>query len=493
MSIKIIYKDIALGADADATVITTEKQAFSEINKIPFGVENPAFATCELNGWGLTDEYKARATEPIAFWSSTQSGGDCVFPTPPIIQLAFTEQYTATGLTIRFAPEAMDYCRKIVVAWYQGNTIKASEYYYPDTPNFVINRTVEAFNQIAIAFMETSLPRKRCKIEGITIGVVREFKADELKSVSAVHEIDLTSETIPINVLDAAIHSKQDIDFIFQRKQPVEAYNENHLIGVYFIEKGAKSSRSDYTFSCADAIGLLELTTTSGGLWLEDTPLTDILSTVIKSPVTFEIDKAFQNSTLRGFIQPDIKEREALQQIAFALGAVVNTSNSKSIKIFPTPETVIADIPPQETYTGGSVDTADTVTGVEITAYTITDERPADGDQSIEYNGIKYKYEAETITATNPNTVTSDPKNIKKFDKSFLVNLSNAQYLADKLMAHYQKRDTYNFSHILNGQNAGGKYTAVLPWEDATRGIVKKMSLSLSNLTVSNTEMLLDE
>lgn len=493
MSVKIIYKDIALGADLDATVTTTEKQAFSEIDKIPFGVENPALATCELNGWGLSHDYKTRDNEPIAFWSSTQSGGDCVFTSSPTIQLAFTEQYTATGLTIRFAVEAMDYCRKILVIWYQGGITKYAEYYYPDTPNFVINRTVEAFDQIAIAFLETNLPRKRCKVEKITIGVIREFKTDELRGATAIHEVDLTSETIPINVLDAEIHSKEDIDFIFQRKQPVEAYNNNDLIGMYFIEKGKKTSRFDYSFSCQDTIGLLELATSQGGLWLEDTPLTEILSTAIKSPVTFEIDTAYQNSTLRGYIQPNIKEREALQQIAFALGAVVDTSNSRAIRIFPPPAIVSGDISPKETYTGGAVDTSDTVTGVTVTAYIISDERPTGNEQSIEYNGIKYKYYTETMHAKNPNTVTSDPENIKPFDKSYLVNLSNAQILADNLMAHYQKRDKYSFSHILKGQKAGGNYTVMLPWEDTTQGIITKMSLSLSNMTVSNAEMLLDE
>lgn len=493
MSAKIIYKDIALGADENATVITTEKQAFSDINKIPFGVENPALATCELNGWGLSHDYKARNNEPIAFWSSTQSGEDCIFTSSPTIQLIFTEQYTATGLTIRFAPEAMDYCRKILVVWYQGGTTKDVGYYYPDSPNFVINRAVEAFDQIAIAFLETNLPRKRCKIEKITIGVIREFNADELRSATAIHEIDLTSETIPINVLDADIHSKQDIDFIFQKKQPVEAYNNNDLIGMYFIEKGKKTSRLDYTFSCQDTIGLLELATSAGGLWLEDTPLTEILSTAIKSPVTFEIDTAYQNSTLRGYIEPDIKEREALQQIAFALGAVVDTSNSRAVRIFPPSDAVSGDISSKETYTGGAVDTSDTVTEVTVTAYIISDERPTDNEQSIEYNGEKYKYYTETMHAKNPNTVTSDPENIKKFDKCYLCNLSNAQSLADKLMAHYQKRDKYSFSHILKGQNAGGKYAVMLPWEDATQGIITKMSLSLSNMTVSNAEMLLDE
>ena len=62
MSVKIRYKDVAVGADSDATVTTSSKTIFSAVEKIPFGVSSPALATCEPNGWGLTHEYKARET-----------------------------------------------------------------------------------------------------------------------------------------------------------------------------------------------------------------------------------------------------------------------------------------------------------------------------------------------------------------------------------------------------------------------------------------------
>ena len=96
--------------------------------------------------------------------------------------MSFTEQYTATGLSIRFAPNSGDYCKKINVVWYQGTTVKYTQTYTADTTNFVINQTVEAFDKIVFVFSETGLPRKRCKIEQILIGVIREFDAKEIKS-----------------------------------------------------------------------------------------------------------------------------------------------------------------------------------------------------------------------------------------------------------------------------------------------------------------------
>lgn len=494
MSVNVRYKDVALGADNDATVTTTSKTAFSGVSKIPFGVNTPAIATCELNGWGLSRDYKARNnSHAFAFWSSTQSGDDCIFATVPTITLEFTEQYTTTGLTIRFAPNSVDFCRKLAVYWYQGGNIKEQAEYTPTSPLFVLNKAVEAFDKLVFEFYETNLPRKRCKIENIIIGVIRDFNIKELKAVKAIHEIDLISNTVPINVLDVEVHSRDEVDYIFQKKQPVEMTDNGDLIGVYYIDKGERTGRLDISFSCKDAIGLLDLVTYGGGLWLTDTPLTTILNDVFGGTYEFDIDPVYQNSTLRGYIKPDITQREALQHIAFALGAVVDTSGTNKIRIFPPPFGLGEAIPEKQTYTGGKVTTSDTVTEVTVTAYIISDERPGDDDTSIEFNGVKYKYYTDTKHAYNPNTVTSDPENVKKFDKCYLVNLSNAQTLANNIMAYYQRRDKYAFKHVLSGQQVASRQTAALPWDGMASGHMTKMTVTTSNITVSDTEMLLDE
>lgn len=495
MSVKVRYKDVALGADRDATVTTTEKTGFSNVSQIPFGVNPPALATCELNGWGLSHSYKARNNHAIAFWSNALSGNDCKFSSVPTITLDFTEQYTTTGLTIQFAVNSVDFCRKLSVYWYQDGEVKEQGEYTPTSPLFVLNKTVEAFDKLVFEFHETNLPRKRCKIEGIIIGVVRDFNGTELKAVKAIHEIDLISNTVPINVLDANVHSTDEVDYIFQKKQPVEMFENGDLIGVYFIDKGERTGRLDISFSCKDAIGLLDLVTYSGGLWLTDTPLTTILNDVFGGAYEFEIDPAYKNSTLRGFIEPNKKQREALQHIAFALGAVVDTTGTNKIRLFPPPlPTFGADeeISPKQTYTGGKVTTSDTVTGVEVTAFDIVDERPGDNDESIEFNEVEYKYTTQVFTANNPNTVTSDPENVKKFDKCYLVNSSNGQALAYNIMAYYQRRNKYSFKHVLAGQKAAGRYTATLPWGGVESGHITKMTVTTSNITVSDTEMLID-
>ena len=491
MAVKLIYKDVALGADEDATVTTSATESFSNVDKIPFGVEAPAVATCELNGWGLTHDYGVLDKQPFAFWSKERSGADCTFSTPPTITIDFSKQYTSTGLTVRFSPSAMDYASQIRVVWYQGGVIKHSGTYYPDTPSYVIAEMVEAYDKIVFTFEKTNLPGKRLKVEQIIIGVIREFGGDELTGATFIHEISPISDTIPENVLDAAFHSKDNVDFVFQRKQPVEGYNGADLIGVYYIEAGKRTGARDYEISCSDIIGVWEIEEYGGGIWINDTPLTDILTSVFGDLYFFDISPEYANSTLRGYIEPGTK-RTALQHIAFALGAVVDTTGTDKVKIYPPVIGEGETIPAAKTYTGGAVEVTDKVTEVTVTAYVIFDERPEENDEYIEFNGVQYRYYTDTKHAYNPDVISTDLPNKIKFTGSYLVNLSNAQRIADSIMDYYMRREKYSFKHVLEGQTPGARAVVSLPWGGNTNGTITKMTISVTGITVSDTEMLLD-
>lgn len=493
MSVKLIYNDIALGAAENATATAPNNEEFTAPARLMAGVEAPAIATAELNGWGLTHDYKARNSQPLAFWSKEISGDDCVLANPPVVTVDFPAQYTVSGLTIRFAPESMDYCRKVSVAWYQGETLKSSGDFYPNSPTFVINNAVEAFDKIVFTFKETNLPGKRVKIEKITVGVSREIGGSELTSVKFLYEINLIADVIPSNLLDATFQSNFDIDFIFQRKQPVQAFDGDKLMGTYYIKSGRQSGADSYSIACQDIIGVLDLGTHNGGLYLTDTPLATILADIFGNSVEFEIDPAYSAATLRGFIEPGTTPREALQQIAFALGACADTSCTEKIRLFPMPTGDGSEIDPRKTYVGGTVDTGDVVTEVTVTAYIISDERPGEDDESIEFNGVKYKYYTDTKHAYNPNAVATDLANKIKFVGMYLCNNSNAQAIAEKIMAYYQRRRVYKYSHVIDGERVGDRVGALLPWGDAVAGNITKMTVTATGLIVADTEMLLDE
>lgn len=491
MAVKLIYSDIALGAADNASVTVTDAETFAAPALLPFGVNTGAVATCEGNAWGLTKDYKVKGAQNFALWSRSRSDKTGVFAEYPLLTFEFTEQYTATGLTFHFSPDAGEYCSEIFVAWYQNGEIKESGYFYPNSGLYALENAVEAFDKIAIAFIKTNLPERRLKLERLTIGIIREFTGRELTGASFVNEIDLISSTIPVNVLDASFHSVGGAEFIFQRKQPVEAFNDNDLLGVYYIEKGERTSERNYKITCQDAIGVLELDTYAGGVWLTDTPVLTIVNDVVGGAFEIELDEALTNATLRGYI-PTGTKRAALQHIAFALGACVDTAGTSKISLFLPLSEGGAEIPPTETYTGGKITMSDIVTNVSVMSYKFYAEKQNDKQSTIEINGTEYFYDETPYTAENPNVSAGTLPNVIEFAGCYLINENNAQRIADNILAYYMRREKYSAKHIISGQHTGGRATVHLPWDDIKSGNVIKMTISVSGITASDTEFLLD-
>lgn len=492
MAVRIVYSDIPLGARENATITAAETESFATPALLPYGVNTGAVATCEPNAWGLSHDYKARGTQQFAMWSKVKSNETGAFDEAPVIVIDFTEQYTSTGLSFRFAPDAGEYCTRLSVVWYQGETVKEQGTFSPTSAQYALENAVEAFDKIKITFEATNVPHRRLKLEQITIGVVREFTGRELTGAQFVHEIDLVSNTVPINVLDASFHSSGDAEYIFQRKQPVEAFKDNDLIGVYYIEKGERTSSQNYSITCQDAIGVLDLDTYDGGLWIKDTPIETILDDVLGGAFEIEIDAALAGSTLRGFIPPSGTKRTALQHIAFALGACIDTAGTSKIRLFLPAVGNGAEIPAQETYTGGKVTTADMITNVDVIGYEISDKRPDSEDEYIEFERVKYVCVSRTYMAKNPNITEGTLPNRLTFDKCYLCNASNAQARANAILAYYMRRNTYSAKHIVHSQNLGDRATVALPWGDVANANIKKMTISVTGITVSDTEFLLD-
>lgn len=491
MAVKIIYSDVALGAAEDAAVSVTDRETFADPGLLPVGVPSAAVVTLEHNAWLLSGEYEPKAGQQFALWSSARSGNDGTFATPPTITVTFSQQYTSSGLTLRFAGDG-DYCSKISVQWLQGGAVKDSGTFYPTESLFLLERAVQAYDKVVIRLEETNLPRRRAKLEQLLFGIVREFDGEELTGARFVHEVSLISDTVPINVMDASFHGKTGAEYIFQRKQPVEAYNDGDLIGVYYIEKGERTGTNDYAIACQDAIGTLDLDTYPGALYLTDTPVEDVLADIVGGAFELNIDPAFAGATVRGLIPEAGTRRQALQAVAFTIGACVDTSGTRKIKVFPAPTGSAAVIPAADTYVGGKVNTSDTITEVVVTAYDITSSTPGSDDDAVKFAGREYKTTLTSATATNPNTVTTDLANRVVVEGCYLVNSGNAQAVADRLLAYYMRRQTYSTKHVVHGQAVGDRAEMTLPWSDQVTGHITKMTVSITGLVVADTELLID-
>lgn len=496
MAIKLIYSDLPLGAAEDAAVTAGNYESFSAPHSLPFGVSSGAVATLEHNAWGLTSDIKTKDNQPFAFWTNYKSNSNGIFENPPMITIEFSEQYTATGLSFRFAPDNNEYCNHIFVEWWQNGAVKESGDFYPASTIYVLENTVEAFDKIVVKLISTNLPERRAKLEALLTGVIREINGKELISTQYINEIDLISNTVPINVLDAEFYNLSSADLIFQKKQPVEVFDKEALVGVYYIETGERTGKNNYSLSCQDAIGILDKDTYPGGLWLEDVLAVDVLNDIVGGVFELDISPEYAESKIRGYM-PECTRREAMQKVIFTLGAVVDTSGTKKIKVFPPPMGEGAEIPATETYIGGKVSTADTVTEVIVYGYDIEDKRPSEPWHKyleIEVDGEKeqFRYDLITASAKNPNVSAGTLTNKVEYAECYLINSTNAQKKADEILNYYMRRNTYNASHIVRGQKPSERAIVSLPWGGSQSGNIIRMQVVTTGITVSNTDFLLD-
>jgi len=208
--------------------------------------------------WLLDGSFKLLRNQDIPFWSKQMSDENGVFSTPPVIEIEFDEQYTTFGIYLRFSPETGDYCTSVTIKWYQDATLLDSKNLTPTSVSYFCANKVTAFNKVVIFLNATNRPHRYARVENIIFGIIREFGADEFRSVTILQELDLISSELPISTLNWLLVSKSDIEYIFQLKQPVEAYSGSNLIGVFYISEAKRTGPNTYEITCEDALGVLD-------------------------------------------------------------------------------------------------------------------------------------------------------------------------------------------------------------------------------------------
>ena len=120
MSVRIVYQDIAAGADEDALVSTQNAASFADVSLLPFGSDHAPIAALGPGSWLLDGSREILDRQPVGFWSKAMSGADGRFESPPEIVIEFDERYTSPGLYLTFDPASGEYCGSVTIQWWQG-------------------------------------------------------------------------------------------------------------------------------------------------------------------------------------------------------------------------------------------------------------------------------------------------------------------------------------------------------------------------------------
>lgn len=483
MSVKLIYKDFAVGADEDAYMSESGAFGGSDVSLLPFGSGNEKnYATLELNSWSLDGSKILYDGGVVSFWSEELSERDCSFATPPSISAEFDNQYTSQGIYFDF--DATTWCSSLRITWYRAGSVISQKTFYPDAATYFCENQVTAYDKVLIEIISTSLPHLRARIRQILFGIVREFKRDELRGVKIMQEIDPTSRNLPYSTLDWRLKSKKAVDFVFQKKQPIEVKDNNNLLGVFYIAKSDRLSEKTYDITCTDAIGVLEDSQFPDAVYTNKNAHS--LAQEICDGFDLEMESSLMSKTVSGIVKGKSR-RGALQQLCFAIGATATTDGTNKVRIFKLRTDGATEIPERRTRLGGSVKRADIVTAVKLTAHSYNS---SGSGESVDIGGVTY-YDTKTVTTIiNPIVTATDKQNVIEIADATLISPSNVAEIAQLVYDYAVRRDTHKVKFRVDGERIGDYVTTHTNWGESVTGHYAKATIVLSGIVVSDAEVI---
>ena len=211
-----------------------------------------------------------------------------------------------------------------------------------------------------------------------------------------------------------------------------------------------------------------------------------VLESILAGHFGLELAEELQSEKLTGYI-PDCSRREALQQVAFALRAVVDTSGTGNVKVWRLPEADAAEIPLERLYTGGDVSTSAIVTEVRVTAHTYSTS--GSGSETVSVDGKTYYHTTAVTTKQNPNVTASTKPNVIEVKEATLVNSENVAAVTQHVFDYYMRRQTHGVKIVMSEEMPGDYVTTTTPWGDQITGTITSMSIKLSGIAAAECEI----
>lgn len=419
--VAIRYGDVAPEAKENFVPTASESKFDTLAQLQQYNLNFPNYANpCELYQTVLDGTASAFPSVPeqanLGLWSEQLSNDDGTFTEPIVLELQSVGQYSSQGLTLTFDTYNQIYATRLSIKWLRitgdGITTLAEQEFTPDNAFYFCRKQVENYNKVVITFYSLNMPKNRLKLRVIDYGYGTFFYGDELRGVKLIQEIDPISTQISINTADFTLDSKTDMEYSFQAKQPLSVYFNGKLKATTFVKKSTRKAKRLWSIQSEDYIGLLDSIPYYGGIYTNKNAvelLTDIF-TVAKVP--YSIDDVFANAVVTGYI-PYTTCREALMQVAFAIQAVVDTSNSEVVKVFALEEDVKQTIPLNRILQGQNFADEETVTGVEVAVHSYKPITETDDVYEATESGtgqnifVKFSEPLHDLSITNGEIVSS--------------------------------------------------------------------------------------
>lgn len=359
---KVSFGVFDVTARGDATA-AAEGQPFTDPAQTLDTVTTiPAVGTCELDQFKVDGSMSLFPGYPPAgmnfgWWSSEVSGADGTFADPPVITYTFTQPHSSVGLTLQF----QELVQGITVTAYQDDAILAVKTFSGINSTLaVLNFPVENYDKIVIEILRVQ-PFHYAKLLEIGFGVEYVYDDTVLTGFDVLEEIDLTSNTISSNTATITLNNldqrfnmfnpQNEVRFLQERQQLTvtagllvgESY-EDVPLGKFYLSKWESPTQNTTKFTAYDLLSLMDGTYYKSRLYQGERAETVLLELFgdlnlydAQGNALFYIHPNIRDVEISGYLAP-MSYRDALQRIAFALGAVVKCDRSGKLLIYRATE-----------------------------------------------------------------------------------------------------------------------------------------------------------
>lgn len=505
------------------------------------------YGTLESKQWLMDGSFSFFPEVPEQYfwglWSTTQSDKSGVFPDPPVLDITFTQDHSSSGLTLHFYSPTEDWASRIKIQWFsQDGGLISTALFYPDAVDYYCAKKVENYRRIRIHFLETNRPGQYLKLAGIDYGVYLHFSGHEIVGAHVLEECDPLSSEISINTLNVSLYNKEGRFSILnpegyfdvlQHKQKFTVWEDvkqdarstgsvSYCMGTFYLSDWSNSGDTLADFSAVDAIGLLDGAPFDGGIY--DTTAAELAEAILTG-YSYTLDESLAAERVQGYIAAGTR-REALQQLAFAIGAVVDCSRGELIRIAPAPSKASGMITYDRKLQDGSKVTLNPlITAVAVTAhrylpgeateelyrdtldpgiYRVTFNAPAVVDSltvtgaeltesgvnlctltvakagEVCVTGRKYTDSTVVLRRTAANLPPNAQDNELTVTDATLVGPGRAEAVAVRVLEHYAQRYEQNFSMVAGDEKLADKLIIQSFGGEMVRGVLTKLEFDLT-------------
>ena len=548
---KIIYRNEPDGVRSGATPYQSDIQNFCNASDIL--LDNniaPQVATFEDGYWKLGTKFllfpDAPESETFGVWSKSKSGADGRFTAQPVLIVLLAANYSSVGISFGFDPYGPTWPADIDITWYRGMTVTQTSAGYtvsgtalgtksfqPDGYQYSALNSVSSFNGVVIRFNSMSAADRYLKLQSIMFGIVRTFQRDDFSEIDMTQAADLNSDTAEINTIRFKVRPKDNIAYMFQDREMLRTQDGTKLMGLYYIDAHDTEGDSLYDVHGIDYVGIADLATKHlGGIYTGDVTADELIADILGN-IPYILDDALKAVPMHGYL-PIASKRDNLQQVAFALNAMVDTSGAEGVKIFamktgdPTSEFVGA-----KAYNGGKIATDPLVTEINLTVHayklgsdsstlydavltgshkvtfsepqgslsvsggTITESGAnyavitGTGSEVI-LTGVAYVHGTTVWTKSNSNATASDIDNPVDAEDMTLVTANNAQGILDWLYNFYLRTRTVAGKVVIGDAHPGDRVSILARDGNVYNGNLYSVKYSISATIAADVKILLD-